>query len=573
MKTLGNLFLFFIIASILLPDKMYAANNNYVLGGEYDYNGIPVLKINVNADGRWWVYRKVESDEGLSYLRQFYSATDIFAIKINNTVFYTYDTYNTYSQNGGGVRLESEDVSATIGTSLQVEQVTKKYSSSYDSHPFYVLLKIQYDKNDPEDIKITAEIHVEQISSSANISLAYGFDSYVNSYDYSSAATIPDLIKGGVYLNGSNRSGEQTFTTAEVRDLTVVGCVNNRAEGTSMGFYTIGGRPFDRAYSAYYYPHTSASSYVNYTNNPGLFNYRTTIDNGVAVAYDNLHGGSMYTISTGLIFSPGHVTFPNTYAELDYTFVNNAYPSSPGKQINVAMNEPASLRLAISNYGLATINNIGFRITMPTTPLPGLTISGTPSRTNLSTGTYNNYTTYYQMGGGSIPPQEAGVILASIPTNNYGQWTISSSSFGYLSSIAALDGTTPAILTVATEVNYLSTDPVSVAAGDSKTFTVKLPDGINAYRNIVVNLKYTGTLPAFSARPATMTIPQGSNSGTFTVTAASSAVVDDAITITLAYTDDGAVFIGANKVVILTIEPKIHYIPVNPHLRSMIVKQ
>jgi hypothetical protein len=70
-----------------------------------------------------------------------------------------------------------------------------------------------------------------------------------------------------------------------------------------------------------------------------------------------------------------------------------------------------------------------------------------------------------------------------------------------------------------------------------------------------------------------MTIPSGYNSGTFTVTAENTAQTGDAVTITLTGTDYGAVIIGANNVVILSVEPQIHYIPVNPHLMSKIIVQ
>jgi hypothetical protein len=73
--------------------------------------------------------------------------------------------------------------------------------------------------------------------------------------------------------------------------------------------------------------------------------------------------------------------------------------------------------------------------------------------------------------------------------------------------------------------------------------------------------------------PSSMTIYQGENSGTFQVTASSTASINDAITITITDTDYAAVIPGTDKTATLTVEPKVYYIPVNPHLRSMIVKQ
>jgi hypothetical protein len=553
MKTLGNLFLLFIITSLLLPIKLYADNTGFTLGGEYEYNGKPVLKINVNTDGTWQIRRKV----GSSYAQMF-GITDVLVVKIDGAAYHTGPTGSHVASSDEGTRI--------IGQTEPVEQATKRYSLSN----FYVDITFIYDKNDPDNIKITADIHAENMPSTTNISLHYAFDTNLSGSDRGSAVTIPDLMKNGSYLNGSDRIGDQIFTTAEVQSLSAVGCADRSGDGSALLFYTMGGRQFDRAYSAHYM--TAVYYYANYTT-PGVFNYEACTDNGMAVAYDNIPGAAVTTISTGLSFSKAFAGLNYTYSGLGYTFVNNADPSSPDRHITVAMGEPASLRLTVNNHGTATINDVGFNLNMPTSP-PGLTINGTPSRTNLSTGSYNNGATYYQMYGGSITPAQSGVILASVSTANYGEWTIEQSNFSYLSKVALLD-CDPTTLTVTTTVGYSSIAPVGVQAGASQTFTVKLPGELKADRNITVYLTYSGNTVSFSTRPTSVTIPINENSGTFTVTAAPTAAPGQKVTITLSSTSYDPIRVGTDKAVTLTVEepPKVYYIPVNPHLRSMIVKQ
>jgi hypothetical protein len=123
---------------------------------------------------------------------------------------------------------------------------------------------------------------------------------------------------------------------------------------------------------------------------------------------------------------------------------------------------------------------------------------------------------------------------------------------GTMSNILPMSGIQPAILTVTTTANYLSTAAVNVTRGQSHTYTVKLPAGVTADRNIVVNLTYSGTTSSFNTGPASVTIPNGANSVTFTITATNTATNGAAMTITLASTNYAPVIIGTDKQMTIT---------------------
>ncbi|MDR1499620.1 MAG: hypothetical protein LBI58_01420, partial [Tannerellaceae bacterium] len=460
-------------ADATLFPEIPSTNTNFVLGGRYNYtgNGKPVLDIRVNANGMWTIYRKV----GGSYAKQFYDPYDIFAIKISNTVFYT----NTDPGSGTRFKLTSSNVVVpTNSETVPVEQATKRYSGSYNSHKFYVDLTFRYDKNNPDYFTITADIHAENIPSNVGISFVYGFDTFVNGDDRSAAITFPDIRN----FNGSGTNADQAFTTAEVQSLYMVGCINNAGAGSLMALFTMGGRSFDRAYSAKYNSPANVmpSKYINYTNN--YFNYYMSIDNGLAVAYDNIPGGALRTISTGLTFTS------NIPAGLTYALQQDAYFSTiPSQHITVPFNQsqaaPVTLRLSAGNGYSDPITGVGFQVNMPTFP-PGLTVTGAQTSQNF-TATHDHDDDYYNATGGTIAANTTGNILVPLSAASYGEWTIDYPNFSDMSNIMPM-GSVPAVFTVTTEANYLSTTSASVAAGGSKTFTVKLPPGLTAHRDIVV---------------------------------------------------------------------------------------
>jgi hypothetical protein len=399
---------------------------------------------------------------------------------------------------------------------------------------------IRYDKNDPDNITMTAAINAGNIPSGTDVSFAYGFDSYVNNNDAASAITSPNIMRDGSYLNGSGKT--VTLTTEEVQSLAVMGCINTTNTGAVLAFYPIG-RQFDRAYSARY-----TSAYANTflgSDIANTFTYDMSTDNGIAVAYSNIPAGASTTIQTGMFFT-------STLAgELDYTWMN--YNTSVyEKHLTVPMNTPVRFRMAVNNYNAKVLSDIGYRINMPS----GLPINGTPTYTGFTSASQTNGTTYYQVAGGVLPASTNGVVLAPVSTAAYGEWTVNESMISTMSNLLPMSGIQPAILTVTTEANFLSAAAVNVARGGSNTYTVKLPTEVTADRNITVNLAYSGTTAAFSSRPASVTIPSGANSATFTVTASSTATNGQSMTITLASTSYSPVIIGAtNQATITAVVP------------------
>jgi hypothetical protein len=260
------------------------------------------------------------------------------------------------------------------------------------------------------------------------------------------------------------------------------------------------------------------------------------MDNGLAVGYNNIAPGTTTTIQTGMIFTS------TLSAELDYTWQNNSNGEYL-KHLTVPMNTPVSLRMAANNYNAKDINDVGFSINMPA----GKPISGTVTNTGFTSYTPTNGTTSYQVSNGIIPASGSGVILAPVSTAAYGEWTIDETMLGSMSNILPMNGIQPAVLTVTTEANFLFTTPVNITKGRNHIYTVKLPNGVTADRDIVVNLSYSGATTAFNAGPPSVTIPNGKNSATFTVTATAFAPYGSTMNITLSGTNYSPVIIGANN--------------------------
>jgi hypothetical protein len=563
MKTMFGFLLLLIITSILLPAQLQAQSINFALGGQADYNGKSMLDIRINANGTWLIYSDVTGTMG--YSRLFTTEYhDVFSIKIDNTVFYAVGQFisSILPSSTTRIQLTISDVDNNTDPSAVVQYVTKRYSSAYDGNSFYVDLTVRYDKNDPGNIILTAEINAENIPSTATISLAYGGLIMMGNLTRHGAILSPSLLNNGLDLSISQISGTYAFTKGDIQKLYMVGCVNT-SNTVIPAFYTIGGRQFDMASAKQIAPHHAPYLFPNYLNYnyagyAGVFNFDRTSDGSLDVGYEDIPGGETTTISTGLFITS---TFP---AEMDYFFGNS---STYSKHITVAMNEPANLRMVTRNYNGKAVDNVGFRFDIPTTPI-SLPFIGTPTYSSFTSATYDyDGTTYHQVTDGIIPSLGSGIVTIPVSTAMYGEWTIDQSNLSVLSYIASV-GTRPATLTVTTTANYALPTPTGVLTGDNATLTVKLPDTFTAHKDIVVNLTYSGA-GSLSSPPATMTILQGDNSGTFTVTGATAGQV----TITITDTDYAAVIPGANKTATLTVEPKVYYIPVNPHLRSMIVKQ
>ncbi|MDR1499569.1 MAG: hypothetical protein LBI58_01160 [Tannerellaceae bacterium] len=524
MRTYRKLFLLLVVACMIPAVSLHAANDSFTLGGRDDHKGKPILYIQIFSDGQWQIYRQFDG----AYYGQFYSETTILALRIGKTVYST-NWYNSH----GALRMASSDISSAAGPDIDVEHITKRYEGAYEGKPFHIDLTVRYDKNDPDNITMTAVIHAGQIAEGTDISLAYGFDSYVNGGDFSVAVTSPDIIRDGKNLNGSNINEDYYLTSEEVQKLSVVGCVNNEGHGSVMAFYTIGGRQFDRAYSARYDSDIHLPETFVAAVDHNVFYYHDW-DNAMDIAYDNIPAGQVTTISTGLIFT-SHLP-----AKLDYTFEDNSIsPAIYSKHITVPVGAPVSLRLTTdNNHNAKPVNNAGFRINMPSNPTP-LMIGDT---------------TFYKMTG-DIPARGMHVVSAPVLTDSYGEWIVDHTLIptSCLRGVMPVIGALPAVLTVTTEAGYAVTAPAVITPGGSMTFTVKLPDGLIAHRDISIALTYTGGPTPFGSTPSTVTIPAGSNSGTFTTTGSVTAKAGDSIKITLSSTDYPPVTIGPDNTVTLSV--------------------
>ncbi|MDR1356599.1 MAG: hypothetical protein LBJ58_02895, partial [Tannerellaceae bacterium] len=118
---------------------------------------------------------------------------------------------------------------------------------------------------------------------------------------------------------------------------------------------------------------------------------------------------------------------------------------------------------------------------------------------------------------------------------------------------ATADSLYTGYVTVTTEANFASIAPVNVTRGGNHTYTVKLPNGVTADRNIVVNLSYSGATTAFNAGPPSVTIPNGSNSANFNITSTTSAPYGSTMNITLSGTNYAPVVIGSDDEAIIRV--------------------
>ncbi|MDR1500136.1 MAG: hypothetical protein LBI58_04060, partial [Tannerellaceae bacterium] len=285
MKTMFGFLLLLIITSILLPAQLQAQSSNFTLGGQADNDdGEPMMEISVNANGTWAIRKKMPNG---AYAIYNYSnpLREIFAIKIGSTVYVSY---------GEGVILAVSDVDSSIGG--DVEYVTKRFSQAHGGNPFHIDLTIIYDRNDPDNITITAEFYLDEIPAGTSVSLAHGFPTYIKGNVRAGAFILPNIND----YNGSVGAGF-TATTAQVQSLTLVGAVGTG--GGVMGFYPIGGRPFDRARSAgtggpQAFPYVFVDRDYNFNN---FYYNTTTANNALFVAYENIPTGETTSISTGLV--------------------------------------------------------------------------------------------------------------------------------------------------------------------------------------------------------------------------------------------------------------------------------
>ncbi|MDR0660845.1 MAG: gliding motility-associated C-terminal domain-containing protein [Prevotellaceae bacterium] len=526
-----------LIVSILLlcSNSVTAQNNTFDIGG-----GPGELKILVTTNGKYHVQRESFPGSGI-WEDQFYqdmgSYASLFAIKIGNDI---------YRSNNPADFTIGNDVITTSGTR---GEYSKKFSGNHYGEPFSVTVKVTYDTSNPDYFLLDATINADNITTGQPISYAYGFDAYVNGCDGGAAWILPDPSG----YNGVDVS--RNLTSAEVQSLQFVGGINNWGSGSFMGFFPIS-HSFDRAYSAYY-GNSNAGNIVHSTQN-NLFKFGPTSaitcsgtgpwDNGIGVAFDNILSGTTTAISTGLTFTN------DLEGTLDYTWDNV-------KNKTTTIGSTVMLNLIYKNLGSNVLSGIDFR-----TDFPGLSINAACilnswlGGTSLGTIGQN----FYKMSGASVASLGTATVDVPILVTQYGQWVVNAGSVSETAKTLPIGS--PATLTAPTAVNISSVSSTSTCNGGTVTVTIKLDGTGTAAQDIVVSIDYTGgtaTPSDYISCPPTVTIPAGSNSITFSIVTASTAVDGRVIKYTLAGTDKAWATIGTNKTNQVTI---LHSL--NPTLSS-----
>ena len=522
---LGILFAFMGISQI------FATDNPVTLGG----GGSNQLRINVKKGGIYCIYRNI----GGTWQKQLSSENSpMFAIKIGNTTFSsgsqpkpTIGTVTTLTN--------VEDIGTPVTNGTQ-QEMTKKFTGNYNGKAFSVTLKITYNTSSPNYFIKTATIDASNIPSGTQINLAYGWDTYVNGGDQALTCIIPDAN----HYNGWESQRLYWFaTTAQIRTLRLVGAMNINGNGSLMGFFPIG-RSFDRARSddqldiTYCYNFVQLTSVgngntqqlpianqsqddrtVNVLKFGPYYTQYAVDDNGISVGYDAIPAGQITEIKTGVTFSA------TLDGELDYTWDN-----SKSKTANIGDN--VNLKLNYVSYNSARLTNIGFRANFT-----GLSTTGGCSVSGFSggTSTCTSGNDYYQISGATVNAGASASVNVPVKVTCAGQWVVDGNSITNTSQTLPIG--TPATLTVATTVSLADNTAATIGKSEGKQFTVKFPGSITAAQDVTINLTYSGNTGDFSSMPATVTIPAGQNSATFTVTASSSAVDGRKITITLSGTD------------------------------------
>ncbi|MDR2843286.1 MAG: hypothetical protein LBV57_01405 [Candidatus Symbiothrix sp.] len=529
------------MATSLLPIQLVQADTAYTMDGG---NGKMVFRL--NANGTFYLYKKNASGNEIKQMYANYET--IFAIKIGNTLYKSGECTDSKcgSPPTGISALQASNVSAvTTGT---IQHIAKRYSGTYSTNiPFYVDFRVDY--NTSEDrLAFSATIIADAIPAGTLISYAYAFDTYVNSQDAARAITSPDVKRGSVSLNNSNKTYE--LTPAEVRGLNFIGCINSTSSGGDMlGFYADGSRRFDRAYSAAWSPVGTPDKYLTQAPN-NTFDYQVTTDNGIGVIYDNIPTGKTTVIQTSW-FIAADIT---TRANLDWAFKERNGNRNNDKDLKVAVGTPIDLIVNASNLGSSSITGVAYTLTMPT----GLPASGTVTRSGFTGGSYSGSSgsTSCSVSGATLPKDVTGVLTIPVSTAKYGQYSVGSAQFSGLAQTVSPSGVSPSSLTVTTEVNYASATGKSVSNGESATYTIKLPTGVTANGDLTAAIGYTGTTTAFSSLPTSVTIPDGKDSATFTLTASTTAAIGASVTATItgfSGSNSVAVKIGTIKAVTTTV--------------------
>jgi hypothetical protein len=524
------LFLIILSVSLIFAKSVYATDNVIVLG-DISPNQ---LKIKINSGGTYCIYRWIDN----SWRPQFYAENShLFAIKIGNTIFTSGGnilpneaSYIPFS----GINLTGFTNIQDIGTPVTAgtrQEMTKKFTGTYNGHVFSVTIKITYNTSAPDYLIKHATIDAINIPSGTPITLAYGWDTYVNLSDAGFAYIIPDLFG----LNDNTSTQNRFLTKAQVNQLRMVGASNATGSGSLIAFFPIG-RDFDRAYSSNPYDPGYCFNIPNLIPGDGtstgdksqyMFQFGPFAgavwkdnDNGQGVGYDDIPAGQITEIKTGLTFTS------SLDGELDY-FWNNQ------KNLVANIGDNVNLNLKYLSYSPSSLNNVGFRVDHTGLQIRpgGCTSSGFAGGIS----TCNAGNEFYQLSGASVAA--LGNASVSVPVNitRAGQWVIDGNSISNMTQTLPLGS--PATLTVSTTVSFENDNAVTICQDDSVQFSVKYPGTITAANNLTVNLTYAGDIAGYAVKPASVTIPAGQNSAKFTVIPSPTRSNNATMTITLTATD------------------------------------
>ena len=514
----------------LLSTKLYAqGTDNTVTLGNVAVDD--QLRIQVYPQGRFNVARY----SGGTWVRQFYdqSTTPLFAIKIGTT---TYSSSGTTATPGAVITgvgtIAAFDSIRDVGTAVMVgtmQEMTKRFFGTYGGQTFTVTIKITYNTTVPEYFVKHASIDATNIPAGTFISFAYGFDTYLANNDKGYAYVVPDIFG----LNNAPAETDRYLTTAQVQSLRLVGARNNESGNSIIAYFPIG-LDFDRAWSSTPYPNgysynvlalspglgSSSGDDLKYKFQFGPYSSTSAKDNAQGVGYDNIPAGEITEIKTGLTFTT------SLDGELNYFWngVKN-YTASVGDAVN--------LDLHYLSYSSSTLNNVGFRI-----DFTGLHINTGGCTSSGFTGQTENCTSgndFYQLSNAIVPATGSADISIPVNVMQAGQWVIGGGSITNTSQVFPLGS--PATLTVPTTVHLTDSVASRIDKGETKTYTIKFPDMITAAQNVTINLTYYGDISAFSSLPASVTIPAGSNSVSFQITALPTSASNSSILITLSNTD------------------------------------
>jgi hypothetical protein len=366
----------------------------------------------------------------------------------------------------------------------------------------------------------------------------------VNTSDLGYAYIVPDIFG----LNDNPAQQNRYLTTEQIQSLRMVGASNSTGSGALIAFFPIG-RVFDRGYSSTPYQNGYSYNVVSMvpgkggssgTTNQYMFQFGPFTggnDNGTGVGYDNIPAGEITEIKTGLTFTAA------LEGELDY-FWNNQ------KNYSAQIGDIVNLNLNYMSYNNSYLDDVGFRV-----DFRDLQIHSTGCVSSGFEGGISNCTAgndFYQLSGATVFALENSDVSVPVKITQAGQWVIDGSAITNTTQTLPLG--TPATLTVPTSVSLTDTVPSRIYRGDSKTVTVIFPETVTAIEDVTIYLTYEGDVSAFASLPASVTIPAGSNSATFIVTALPTSEGNSYIYITLSHTDKSFITVAEPSSNLLTIE-------------------